>query len=202
MLVAVAVLVIGLGASAVGAWASHRSALRCEAAAARSQAQAQSSALSAALGRDMDFVNSQRALFTSVPQLTNLQLAAWYSSLDVQKRYPGTIGFGFVERVPAGDLAAFGATVVADPLNYGTITAPYTVVPSTPRPEYCLQRYSTVLDLQKLEGIPPTLDFCASDDPGHREHRRCRRCWPRPGRPGGPPSCPRPATRPPGRSAT
>ena len=166
VLVAVVVLVVGLGASAVGAWSSHRSALKGEVAAARSQAQAQSSALSAALGRDMDFVNSQRALFTSVPQLTNLQLAAWYASLDVQRRYPGTIGFGLVQRVPASDLASFGATVVADPLNYGTITAPYTVVPSTPRPDYCLQRYSTVLDLQKLDGIPPTLDFCGPTIPG------------------------------------
>ena len=161
VLVAVVVLVVGLGASAVGAWSSHRSALRGEVAAARSQAQAQSSALSAALGRDMDFVNSQRALFTSVPQLTNLQLAAWYASLDVQQRYPGTIGFGLVERVPASDLASFGATVVADPPDYGTITAPYTVFPSTPRPEYCLQRYSTVFDLKKLVSITPTFDFCA-----------------------------------------
>jgi len=166
VLVSVAVLVVGLGASALAAWSSHRSALRGEVAAARSQAQPQASALSAALGRDMDFVNSQRALFTSVPHLTNLQLAAWYASLDVQQRYPGTIGFGLVQRVPAGDLADFGATVLADPLNYGTVTAPYTVVPPTPRPDYCLQRYSTVLDLQKLQGIPPTLDFCGPTIPG------------------------------------
>ena len=164
--IAVAVLVIGLGASAVGAWTAHRSALRTEVTAARSQAQAQSAALGAALRRDLDFVNSQSALFTSVPLLTNKQLGAWYAALDVQHRYPGTIGFGFVQHVSASDLATFGAVLLTDPLNYGTITAPYTVVPPAPRPEYCLQRYSTVLDLKRLGAIPPTFDFCSPTIPG------------------------------------
>ena len=166
VVVAVAVLVIGLGASAMGAWASHRSALRTEVSAAKSQAQAQSSALISALKRDMDFVNSQNALFTSVPQLTNRQLGTWYHALNVQSRYPGTIGFGFVERVPEKELATFGGIVLADPVNYGTITAPYTVIPASPRPEYCLQRYSTVLDLRRLGAIPPTFDFCSPTIPG------------------------------------
>jgi hypothetical protein len=84
----------------------------------------------------------------------------------VQNRYPGTIGFGFVERVPASELATFGGIVLADPINYGTITAPYTVIPASPRPEYCLQRYSTVLDLKRLGAIPPTFDFCSPTIPG------------------------------------
>ena len=166
VVIAVAVLVIGLGVSVVGAWASYRSAVHSEVTAARSQAQAQSAALGATLRRNVDFVNSQSALFTSVPQLTNRELANWYTALDVQHRYPGTIGFGFVQQVPASALAAFGATVVADPLNYGTITAPYTVVPPSPQPEYCLQRYSTVLDLKRLGAIPPTFDFCSPTIPG------------------------------------
>ncbi len=128
---------------------------------ARSQVSTQSGALAAALGRDMDFVSSQEALFISVPQVTNRQLASWYQALDVQNRYPGTIGFGLVESVPATRLAAFGAAVIADPLNYGPVTAPYQVIPSTPRSEYCLQRYSTVFDLKKLGAIPPTFDFCS-----------------------------------------
>jgi diguanylate cyclase (GGDEF)-like protein len=166
VVIAVAVLVIGLGASVAGAWTAHRSAVRTEVAAARSQAQAQSEALGAALRRNLDFVSSQSALFTSVPLLTNRELAAWYAALDVQNRYPGTIGFGFVQHVPASDLAAFGAIVIADPLNYGTITTPYTVVPPSPQPEYCLQRYSTVLNLKRLGAIPPTFNFCSPTIPG------------------------------------
>ncbi|MDR3660508.1 MAG: hypothetical protein P4L86_08925, partial [Mycobacterium sp.] len=166
VVVAVAVLVIGLGMSALGAWTAHRSAVRTEVTAARSQAQAQSAALAAALRRDLDFVNSQSALFTSVPLLTNRELASLYATLDVKTRYPGTNGFGFVLRVPVNLLANFGAIVVADPLNYGSITSPYTVIPSTPRDEYCLQRYSTVLDLTKLGSIPPTFDFCSPTVPG------------------------------------
>ena len=164
--VAVTVLVLGLGVSAVGAWTAHRSAVSGETSAARSQAQLRSSALSAALRRDLDFVSSQSALFTSVPNLTNGQLGAWYARLGVERRYPGTIGFGFVQRVPAADLAAFGSALLADPLNYGTVTAPYTVDPSTPRAEYCLQRYSTVLDVKRLGAIPPNFDFCSPTLPG------------------------------------
>ena len=166
VLVAVVILVIGLGASGAGAWASHRASVRSETMAARSQAEVQSAALAAALRRDLDFVDSQSALFTSVPQLTNRQLVSWFATLDVRARYPGTIGFGFVQRVPATDLADFGATVLADPLNYGTTTAPYTVVPPTPRPVYCLQRYSMVLDVERMGAIPPTFDFCGPTIPG------------------------------------
>jgi diguanylate cyclase (GGDEF)-like protein len=164
--IAVAILVIGLGASSAGAWTSYRASQRSEVSSARSQAQSQSAALAAALLRDLDFVNIQTSLFTSVRSLTNRQLAAWYAALDVMNRYPGTIGFGFVQRVPASSLATFGATVLGDPLNYGKTTPPYIVVPSTPRPEYCLQRYSTVLDLKRLGTIPPTFDFCSPTIPG------------------------------------
>lgn len=160
-MVAVIVLAAGLGVSATGAWISHRSALRSEEGSARSQARAQSAALASALGRDMDFVNSQDALFIALPQLTNKQLVRWYAALHVHDRYPGTIGFGFVESVPAARLAAFGAAVIADPLNYGSTTAPYKVIPPSPRSQYCLQRYSTVFDLKMLGSIPPSFDFCS-----------------------------------------
>ena len=153
--IAVAILVIGLGASTAGAWASHRPRCAPRRRPPDPQAQAQSEALTAALRRDLDFVDGPTALFTSVPLVTNRQLASWYTTLDVQDRYPGTIGFGFVQRVPAVDLAAFGAIVLADPLNYGDTTAPYTVVPPTPRSEYCLQRYSTVLDVKRLGQVDP-----------------------------------------------
>src|SRR5579862_4459410 len=109
LVVAAVVLVVGLGASATGAWVSHRSALRSEDRVARSQAQSKSSALAVALRRDMDFVDSQEGLFLSVPQVTNKQLADWYGTLQVRSRYPGTIGFGFVQRVPAANLEEFGA---------------------------------------------------------------------------------------------
>ena len=81
--------------------------------------------------------------------------------LQVRSRYPGTLGFAFVGRVPATGLAAFGAAVVVDPPSYGLVTAPYTVIPSGARSEYCLQRFSRVFDLKKLGAIPPTFDFCS-----------------------------------------
>ena len=117
VVIAVAILVIGLGLSSLGAWTAHRSAVRTEVAAARSEAQAQSAALGAALRRNLDFVNSQSALFTSVPLLTNSELAAWYAALDVQIGIRGPSVSDSYSMSRRAGYRHLGATVVADPLD-------------------------------------------------------------------------------------
>ena len=47
--------------------------------------------------------------------MTNAQFARWIASTGAVKRYPGGIGYGFVQQVPASGLAAFGRLLVADP---------------------------------------------------------------------------------------
>ena len=115
----------------------------------------------------LDFVDSQSALFTSVPQLTNRQLVSWsLATLDVRTRYPGTIGFGFVQRVPATRSGRLRSHRARRPAQLRDDDRSLHRRPADPAPVYCLQRYSMVLDVERMGAIPPTFDFCGPTIPG------------------------------------
>ena len=120
------------------------------------------SALGTALVSDFNFVRFQMSLVTSVPSLTNGQLANIYRQINLRKRFPGGIGIGYVERVSNADLAAFEASVLADPPINQPIGSTYAVFPSGDRSQYCLIRFG----IATTELVTPTADFCSATLPG------------------------------------
>ena len=120
-----------------------------------------SATLATAVRRDMDFVAVQSGIFASFSNLSNRQLGRWYRSIDMAKRYPGSVGFGFVEVVPAAQLASFGAEVLADPPIGNPVSAPYTVLPSGVRASYCLERFNFNTSAAASAIAPANFDFCS-----------------------------------------
>ena len=163
---AVAVFLASSAAFLVAAEVSYRSTARAATREFSAQANSLSDNLATSLRRDTDFVIAQQALVTSFPTLTNRDLAGWYRAIGVQQRYPGSVGFVFVERVPATRLKRFEATVIADPPVNIKITAPYALIASSHRVEYCLQRFGIAEVAEHTEQIAPTLDFCSPTIPG------------------------------------
>ncbi len=123
-----------------------------------------SAAVSTALRRDVDFVATQRGGIEAIPNLSNHELATWYGSLDIEERFPGGVGFAFVQRVPASQLNAFGSAVVADPPINEPVGAPYSVFPAGQQPQYCLQRFG-IATSPAAKVIPVTFNFCSATIP-------------------------------------
>jgi len=162
--VAAAVLVVGVGASMAGAMAWHGYVQDQAHDTFAAKASSVSAEVVTSLRRDLDFVSTQRAGVLALPDLTNRQLAVLFASMDITRRYPGGIGFAFVQRVLPSQLAAFGAEVVADPPVNEPVTAPYTVFPAGARPQYCLQRLG-IATAVAAKAIPTTFDFCSPTIP-------------------------------------
>src|SRR5512146_534336 len=104
---ALALLVVSVGASAVGAdrFASSR---RHEAQAAfRSESATVASTIKMSLQRMDDLTVAVRTLVGADPRLTNAQLATWWQSMGARERYPGALGWGYVQIVPAASLESF-----------------------------------------------------------------------------------------------
>jgi diguanylate cyclase (GGDEF)-like protein len=166
-IVAVVVLIAGLAMTVLGAVTWHGYVQTQADQTFDSNSASVSAAVSTALRRDIDFVATQQAGVIALPGLTNRELAVWYHAVDIADRFPGGVGFGFVQRVLPFQLSAFGAQVVADPPVNEPVTAPYTVFPPGQRTQYCLQRYGIATSAaEKL--IPSTFDFCnATIPPGN-----------------------------------
>ena len=158
-------LAAGIVGSTVGGffWASYQ---RTQSGRSfRNTASSVAAALGTSVHRDLDFQAVLASMIATTPGLTNQQLAPWLLALDVTKRYPGTLGFGFFERVSAAQLPAFLATMQADP-EVGTPPGPVVVYPPGSRAQYCLSRLGFLSApntiLSELSGI----DICAPTSPG------------------------------------
>ncbi len=158
------VLVIGLSLSTIGGFAWHGYVQNQAKDTFVTNASNVSAAVSTALRRDVDFVATQRAGVIAIPGLTNHQLSIWYRSVDINSRFPGGVGFAFVQRVLSSQLSAFGAEVVHDPPVNESVTAPYSVIPAGQQSQYCLQRFG-IATSPAAKVIPPTFDFCSETIP-------------------------------------
>ena len=114
----------------------------------------------AAFQRDLDFEAAFAARVEAEPDLTNARLAPWFRGLDLARRYPGTVGFAFVEPVPASQLGAFEATMRADPL-VGQGPNDFSLLSSGVPQQYCLGRLGIAL----TASLPSGADFCTSQLP-------------------------------------
>jgi diguanylate cyclase (GGDEF)-like protein len=115
--------------------------------------------------RQTDLTTVEQALVALHPDLDNAEYAAWFGQLSGQNRYPGSLGFGFVKRVPAAQLPTFIDEVTKDQTKAVKVSGKYAVVPALPRAEYCLVRLAVWLG--PTGQLPPTLDYCAASIPGY-----------------------------------
>ena len=123
--------------------------------------------ISANLARDADLMSSLTGLFTTEPDLTNAQFIELAQSAELDTRFPGGVGFGYIEKVPAADLPAFAARQEADPVTGLETPVPYSVFPDTSPATYCLQRVGA-WNVTTVNGfaVPAGFDYCVTDIPG------------------------------------
>ena len=152
------VLVVGVAASIFGAVAWHTSVHHSHHVAFVSDAQSMAATLTMALQRDADLVATARAVVADDPAITNAAFAQWFATLGASQRYPGTIGFAFIQRVTPAQLPSFAATVTADPPLGVSVPRPFAVQPSGQRSAYCLVRLATV---QLAPALTPRIDALA-----------------------------------------
>jgi len=152
----------GVATSVAGAisWTSHEETQAAHTFALTGSSVAAS--VSSGLRRDLDFEAALASIVAAFPDLTNRQLAGWLRAMDVVHRYPGTIGFAYVEPVAADDLPMFEATMEGDPL-VGEPGGTYVVDPPGDRPSYCLARFGFA---PPSAPVPASFDFCAPRAPG------------------------------------
>jgi len=130
----------------------------------KTTASAVASSVATTLRRETDLTRFEQALVGLNPTINNIEFVNWFTELGAAKRYPGGLGFGFVERVPADQLPSFIAQVKADPTKGLEINGRYHILPDQPRSEYCLVRLAVWLGPSGQ--LPPTLDYCAPTLPG------------------------------------
>lgn len=157
LFVAGSVLVVGIAASTFGGlwWDRHQQ--KAGEVSASDTAGVVSGAIGATLRSDRNFDAAVQAMVLTNPALTNRQLAAWSTAMNVRERHPGTAGFAFIEPVAASQLPGFVASVEADPPS-GSSRSPYAVVPPGQRAQYCLPRLGVQY---RPFGVPIGLDLCA-----------------------------------------
>jgi diguanylate cyclase (GGDEF)-like protein len=155
-----------LGAASVFTGLTWRADVGRERAAVfKTTASAVASSVVTSLLRQTDLTTVEQAIVALHPEIDNAEYAAWFTQLSAQNRYPGSLGFGFVKRVPSAQLAQFVDTVTHDQTKALKISGNYTVVPAGSRPEYCLVRLAVWLGPSGQ--LPPTLDYCAASIPGY-----------------------------------
>lgn len=131
----------------------------------RATASSLTASLGASVNRDLDFQDLLLSMVATNPELTNHQLAPWLHALDVTKRYPGTLGFGFFEPISAAALPAFLAGMQADP-RIGAAPGPLVVYPPGLRPQYCLARLGFLSASNSILADLNGIDICAPASPG------------------------------------
>jgi diguanylate cyclase (GGDEF)-like protein len=156
------VLVAGIAAGIVGGafWRGqvHQQADRSFDA----QAASIGSTVTTALRRMDDLTVAARTLIASNPGLTNAELAAWYRSVDARRRYPGTLGFGFLQLVPATGLERYVGAIRSDPIpGMPRIGESLHLLPPGSRRAYCLVRLGVAGIVNRLIPGGYGLDICA-----------------------------------------
>lgn len=119
-----------------------------------------------AVVRDLDLATSAHSYVSLTAQAATFpQLQAWFDSMGIGDRFPEAQGFGYIERVPADQLAGFvGDTygLRVDPT--GDVAAQVGIVPAGARPEYCLGRAGVEGDTAFSVPIS-AVDFCGGPLP-------------------------------------
>jgi diguanylate cyclase (GGDEF)-like protein len=166
MLVAAAVLVIGLAVSLAGGlvW---RSSVRTH---YRQVFQTTSTdvneTLETLLGRDADFVASLRAVLTMQPHMSASRFNQWFAELQGKQRQVGGLGTTVVVPVSARELGAFQARRNADPAFRSLVGGRLKPVARSARSRYCLlSAGGTVTPYGRAVGQLVQGDWCDPSSP-------------------------------------
>ncbi len=155
-------LVIGVASSVLGARAWHRNLQTGDREAFTTRASDLASSVGAALGRDTDFVAWLRSLVTTMPNLDNTQFKRAILGVGAAQRYPGGIGYGYFEWIPASGLGEFQTQQLSDPPEGVVITAATQITPAGSRASYCLLRFGYAPPTPSPQTLPAGLDVCAT----------------------------------------
>ena len=154
-LVAVAMLLVGVGCSVLGggAWSAyvHTQASRTF----TSMATMAADAVGSSLQRDDDLGQTARTLVETTPALTNQQFSMWFRLLGAGDSYPGSFGLIYIENVRQTELARFSRQVLHDPPLGLPITGPFAITPPKSDAPYCLTR-AVAVQVAASTGISPT----------------------------------------------
>lgn len=161
-----AVLAVGLVAAAALAATTYAKANSRATQSFEASSSSLSSAITSSIRRDEDLVAGQQGLLSAFPRLTSSQFFTAIGGSSLASRYPGGLGFSFVQRVPRAQLQAFAAAQAKDPLSGVADMEPshFVPFPAGARPYYCLIKvgWSTGQVREPSSGLIATFDFCAS----------------------------------------
>jgi len=157
----VALLACGLAFSAAAAVVWRANARSQAERSFHTEAATVGSTVTTALQRMDDLTVAAATLLEADPELGNRELATWYRNMGGRSRYPGALGFGYVERVPAGELDRFARAVRADPVpGVAPVGRTLEIVPDGRRASYCLIRLAVPGAVARL--VPGSgFDLCA-----------------------------------------
>jgi diguanylate cyclase (GGDEF)-like protein len=141
---ALAILVWGFVASAIGALAWNSYLDRQATRALDSTTTTAASALDLGLQRDAELTASARTLVETMPGVTNSRFAQWFRLLDRSTADPGSFGMLYVQKVAVSQLRRFERRVALDPPLGRPMRGPFVVVPRGATPPFCLMRAGVV----------------------------------------------------------
>jgi signal transduction histidine kinase len=119
------------------------------------------SEVTTAMRRIDDVTVALRTFIEASPGVGNRSLERWYAGMGAGGRYPGLVGFTYIEAVPAGRVAAFAAALRADPVPGITPPpGPLRIRPAGRRPYYCLIRAGTPSQTALASAVGPGRDLC------------------------------------------
>jgi diguanylate cyclase (GGDEF)-like protein len=138
MLVAGAILVLGLGASLAGALLWRATLRTHDRQGFRVSATDMRETLEPLLRRNADFVATLRTVLTMQPHMSATRFDQWFDQLEGTQQQTGGLGTTVVEAVPAARLEAFQARRNADPEFRALVLGKLVPVPRSGRTRYCL----------------------------------------------------------------
>jgi len=164
LIIAVAVLMVGLALSAVSAELWRKDERRDQRRAFALTSANVTATLGTLLHRDADFVATLRAVLTMQHPLSATEFYRWYRRLQGSGRRPGAIGTAVIASVPASQAPSFEARRDADPAFRALVDNWLAPVVRGSQAQYCLM--SGGADLVPLAGVATSLvqqDWCAPE---------------------------------------
>jgi diguanylate cyclase (GGDEF)-like protein len=143
-------MIVGVMASAVGGYEWTQTVREQNQQSFRSSSESVSQIVEVDLQRDEDLLATAGTLVSADPTIGSSQFDQWFGNLNVSERYPGTLGFAYIEKVPTAQLSQFVSGATADPPLGLPLSGPFQLIPPGVREQYCLVKLMVVQ-------IPPHL---------------------------------------------
>jgi len=161
---AVAIVLVGTLASALGAHALAQSGADKARLAFHLSSAEVASTLTLAIQHEEDLVVSAGAFVAGNPHASPAAFDRWAESVHAMQRYPELRNLGFVELVPASRLASFMTRLSSRPVlpfGPGAVAppGPLQILPAGNRAYYCLAAAGLARDAASY--IPAGMDYCA-----------------------------------------